>query len=227
MIEDMPQQKERKSSVTFDLPPQEQELLSPCGGNSSPAIDIQAQLVPDTMLVALYDRSAEMRDLVKHNKQYFMTLQNYLGPKWSRFENTLYCERTQMQDIEWMKRISKALYSVPSLLEQFKELVGYLGDEEEEEGQDKDHDELFSHLVPVRVRDTPEKLSQEAYPQFYINCREQLSPKDYKELQQLLFNQQVELSDQAWQMKLGELLKPKPNLLEQLQEIVAYELEEE
>jgi hypothetical protein len=204
--------KERKSSVTFDLP-EEEELLSPC--TASPIIDIHAQLVPDTMLVALYDRSTEMRDLVKHNKQYFMALRNHLGSKWPRFENTLYCERTLMPDIEWMKRISKALHSVPSLLEKFKELVGYLGEE--------DTEEPVSLIGLARIRDMPEKISEEAYPQFYINCQEQLSKEEYKELQQLLFNSK--LSDQAWQVKLGELLKA--NLLEQLQEIVAYELEEE
>jgi hypothetical protein len=207
--------KERKSSVTFDLPPADEEQLLPF----SPTIDIRAQLVPDSMLVALYDRSTEMRDLVKHNKQFSMVLQNHLGSKWSCFENTLYCERALMPDIEWMKHISKALHSVPSVLEKFKELVGYLGEEEETED--------FGHVVLSRIRSMPDKLSEEAYPQFYINCQEQLSSKNYKELQQLLFSNQVELSDQAWQVKLGELLKPKPNLLEQLQTIVAYELEEE
>ncbi|KAI8350614.1 hypothetical protein EDC96DRAFT_519402 [Choanephora cucurbitarum] len=215
----------RKSSVTFDLPMQqpEEQLLSPCA--TSPTIDIHVQVVPNTMLVALFDRAAEMKELVSHNKTFFLALRSHLDSRWPRFENTLYCERTQMPDVEWMKRISKALQGVPSLLEKFKELVGYLGEEEEEEDVTDASDHFFSHVTISRIRQMPERLSKEAYPQFFINCQESMGD-EYQGFRQLLFTPSDQLDDRTWEQKMHDYLKPWPTILEQLQEIVAYEIEE-
>ncbi|KAI8053149.1 uncharacterized protein B0P05DRAFT_561788 [Gilbertella persicaria] len=222
----------RKTSVTFDLPAEQQgdeetaqELLSPCA--TSPTIDIHAQIVPDTMLVALFDRASEMKELIHYNKTFFLALKSHLGTKWPRFENTLYCERQKMPDYEWMKRISKALQAVPSLLEKFKELVGYLGEEEEEEeAADTASDYFFSHVPISRIRRMPQRLSKESYPQFFINCQESLGD-DYQAFYDLLFTSPDQLEDHAWEQQMHERLKSRKNILEQLQEIVAYEIEEE
>lgn len=215
----------RKSSVTFDLPPTEnnieEELLSPCTV-VSPTIDITAQIVPDSMLVALFDRSSEMKGLVRHNKAFFTSLQQHLDSKWPRFENTLYCDRSKMSDKEWLKRISKALHAVPSLLEKFKELVGYLGPEEKEEKED-----YFSNVDISLIRNYPDRLSRESYPQFFINCKESIQgDKEFDDFVNTLLNSNKDdISDKVWEAKVYQVFNQHPNLLEQLQEIVAYEME--
>ncbi|KAK4513059.1 uncharacterized protein ATC70_000097 [Mucor velutinosus] len=165
----------RKGSVSFDLPPeqqhqqpQEEELLSPC--ITSPIIDINAQPVPDTMLVALVDRGSEMRDLVRFNKPFFSTMANHLDTKWSKFENTLYCERSVMSDSEWLKRISKALQNAPSILDQFKDLVGFISDYDQDSSSSSDEQQQeFSRVDLIPIRSKLDRLSRETYPQFYIN----------------------------------------------------------
>lgn len=239
------QVKQRKSSVTFDLPPTpsneeerelgsgEQELLSPCPA-SCPTVDICAHSVPDTMLVALFDRSSEMKGLVRHNRNYFSALQHHLDAKWSRFENTLYCDRSKMPDIEWMSRISKALQSAPSLLEKFKDLVGYMG-ETEDEDEDEDDDttstgdgEFFASVDISRIRNYPNRISKESYPQFYINCQQFMQEAEFEQFVNTLSStDRKEISDELWESKIYKQLHDWPNLLEQLQELVAYEIEEE
>jgi hypothetical protein len=218
----------RKSSVSFDLPiehqeeDREQELLSPC--ITFPTIDINAQPVPDTMLVALVDRSSEMRDLVRYNKPFFSTMANHLDTKWSRFENTLYCERNVMSDSEWLKRISKALQNAPTILEQFKDLVGFIPQYEDEKEQDGDQE--FSRVNLILIRSKLDRLSQETYPQFYINCKQTMqNEQEYKSFIDTLVDSK--LSDQTWLLKINQILKNYPNLLEQFQEIVAYETEQD
>jgi hypothetical protein len=241
--------KQRKTSVTFDLPStpnneedderegqeHQEELLSPCSATTtvtSPTIDIAAQIVPDTMLVALFDRSSEMRGLVRHNKIFFLSLQQHLDTKWSRFENTLYCDRSKMPDMEWIKRISKALENVPSYLEKFKELVGYLGETDEEEDDDEETTSASEYFLSVelyRIRNYPNRLSRDSYPQFFINCEQLMNDQALVEefVNTLSNNDRKELSDDAWETKVYNQLKNWPNLLEQLQEIIAYEVEEE
>lgn len=220
----------RKSSVSFDLPAEhqeedrEQELLSPC--ITSPTIDINAQSVPDTMLVALVDRSTEMRDLVRYNKPFFSTMANHLDTKWSRFENTLYCERSVMSDSEWLKRISKALQNAPSILEQFKDLVGFIPQYEDEDEKEQDEDQEFSCVDLILIRSKLDRLSQETYPQFYINCKQTMqNEQEYKSFINTLTDSN--LSDQTWLLKINQKLKNHSNLLEQFQEIVAYETEQD
>ncbi|KAL9552878.1 hypothetical protein MBANPS3_003552 [Mucor bainieri] len=219
----------RKSSVSFDLPPeqqqqpqpQEEDLLSPC--ITSPTIDINAQSVPDTMLVALVDRGSEMRDLVRYNKPFFSTMANHLDTKWSRFENTLYCERSVMSDSEWLKRISKALQSAPSILEQFKDLVGFIPDYDQDSSSsssDEQQQQEFSRVDLILIRSKLDRLSQDTYPQFYINCQESMQNQQaYSAFIHVLND--ATLSDHAWLFKIHQSLRDHTNLLEQLQEIVA------
>lgn len=225
----------RKSSVSFDLPPEqqqqqqpeEQDLLSPC--ITSPTIDINAQPVPDTMLVALVDRGSEMRDLVHFNKPFFTTMANHLDTKWSRFENTLYCERSVMSDSEWLKRISKALQNAPSILDQFKDLVGFIPDYDQDSSSSSDEQQQqqeFSRVDLIPIRSKLDRLSQETYPQFYINCQDSMQNEQaYNTFLHVLND--ATLSDQAWLFKIHHTLKDHANVLEQLQEIVAYETEQD
>ncbi|CEP13608.1 hypothetical protein [Parasitella parasitica] len=228
----------RKSSVSFDLPPEEeqqqdeaekkeQELLSPC--MTSPTIDINAQSVPDTMLVALVDRSSEMRDLVRINEPFFAKIANHLGTttKWTRFENTLYCERSDMSDSDWLKRISRALQSAPSILEQFKDLVGFIPEYPtmDDDDDDVNSEPAFSHVDLTLIRSKLDRLSQENYPQFYINCKEAMHESKHTYFLNLLKNSN--LSDEIWASEMHHAFKDHANLLEQFQEIVAYETEQE
>ncbi|KAI8997436.1 hypothetical protein BDB01DRAFT_714241 [Pilobolus umbonatus] len=214
----------RKGSVTFDLPPvtMDNELLSP----ASPIIDIAAQLIPDTMLVALFDRENEMKDLVKFNRNYFLSVQSYLGLKWNRFIKTLFFPRAEFPDSEWMKRISNALKDSPILLEKFKELVGYIGDDTADSDS---NDNYFSNAKLAKLRNCPEKLSKKAYPQFFINCENTFENATlYNEFVDLLLHvPESEIPDDIWETKVLDLLQNWPNILEQLQEIVAYETEED
>ncbi|KAF1805944.1 hypothetical protein FB192DRAFT_1275104 [Mucor lusitanicus] len=219
----------RKSSVSFDLPPEQQQqeehdLLSPC--ITSPTIDINAQSVPDTMLVALVDRGSEMRDLVRFNKPFFASMANHLDTKWSRFENTLYCERSVMSDSEWLKRISKALQSAPAILDQFKDLVGFIPDYDQDSSSSSDEQQQFSRVDLIPIRSKLDRLSQETYPQFYINCQESM-PNEQAYATFIHVLNDASLSDQAWLFKIQHALKDHANLLEQLQEIVAYETEQD
>ncbi|KAI8987526.1 hypothetical protein BDF20DRAFT_850732 [Mycotypha africana] len=207
------------------------------GGNT-----IQAQEVPDDMLVALIDRPAEMRQLVQHNASFFEQLHQELHSNnnngsssctWPRFENTLYCDRNILSDMEWMTRISKALSNgPPHYLSHFKMLVGYIGDESKL--QDNMMGKEFLNVPLVRLRylsELTKKISERSYPQFFINCREALQndgTATYKLFIDLLFHTDPEeLPDHEWEKKIYNILQSHPNVLEQLQEIAAYELEEE
>ncbi|KAI8887287.1 hypothetical protein K501DRAFT_175798 [Backusella circina FSU 941] len=232
-----PREEKRKGSVTFDLPPtpsveKEKELLSPSEPNAPTSIDICAQAVPDNMLVALFDRSSEMKELVHHNKAYFKSLEHHLGEKWSRFLNTLYCERSNMPDVEWIGRISKALYDVPPLLEKFKELVGYLGDDDDDDDDNissySSEQYYFSDVDLTRIRDFPERLERfhTSYPQFFINCKQTMDNEQYTAFTETLFSKRTVMPDYSWESSIYNQLHCWQNILEQLQEIVAYEIEE-
>ncbi|KAI7905357.1 uncharacterized protein BX663DRAFT_499457 [Cokeromyces recurvatus] len=231
--------KKKRPSVTFDLShitdtsedPQQLSCSSSSSGSNeyddfllSPphVIDIHGQLIPDTMLVSLFDRPQEMKELVQHNSGFFNQFSLAAASSWSQFEHdVLYADRTKFTDQQWMAIISKTFSSVPSLLEKFKELVGYLGGEEEEE-KEEEEEESYSHVDLSRIRQRKQCLTEEAYPQFYINCKKELG-NNYQYFLEILFSD--ELSDDVWKFKIEELLPS--NLLQQLQEIVAYETEQE
>ncbi|KAI7855825.1 hypothetical protein BDC45DRAFT_438243 [Circinella umbellata] len=219
----------RKPSVTFDLSnlpaprfeEQETALLSP-----TRSIDISAQAIPDTICVALLDRDTEMRHLVAHNTPLFNTLRSHLFNDWPRFENTLYVPRQQLDDIEWMARISKALQPVPSLLQQFRDLVGYVAPREQQQ--------QFDHVDITRIRALGQDKLKDFpthYPQFFINCQNCLlekkdNNKGYKGFTETLFASSQTIPDDIWEMRIYNQLDPYPDLLAQLKEIIAYETEQ-
>ena len=254
----------RKPSVTFDLSnlpapstpsstmmtvggfeEQEAALLSP-----TRSIDISAQAIPDTICVALLDRDTEMRHLVAHNTPLFNTLRSHLFNDWPRFENTLYVPRQQLDDIEWMARISKALQPVPSLLQQFRDLVGYVpvSDNNNDNGDYYNHDnnengysidqrrhhQQFDHVDITRIRALGQVKLKDFpthYPQFFINCQNCLlekkdNNKGYKGFTETLFSSSQTIPDDIWEMRIYNQLDPYPDLLAQLKEIIAYETEQ-
>ncbi|KAI7878691.1 hypothetical protein K492DRAFT_170646 [Lichtheimia hyalospora FSU 10163] len=224
----------RKLSVTFDLPEtpggtkhsplNEDELLSPSISRSN-SIDINAQAVPDTILVALLDRDEEMRQLVQHNTVFFSSLRSHLYHNWSRLENTLYCPRSKMNDQDWMDRISKALHAVPPLLQQFKDLVGYMGDDTATSMLQEEPS--FIHVDLARIRDYPHRVARlrQAYPQFIVNCQKGLTDPD-SFFDTLFAPRSSTLPDDIWEMRIYDQLDHSDHdLLAQLKEIVEYEIE--
>ncbi|KAI9468466.1 MAG: hypothetical protein EXX96DRAFT_106395 [Benjaminiella poitrasii] len=228
--------KKKKPSVHFDLslipPATEEDPYQPSSSSSSSnecefllspptcVIDIQGQLVPDTMLVSLVNRPQEMRDLVHHNPTFFHHQVAPTLPSWSQFEqNVLYADRSQLSDEAWLAVISKSL--APTLMNKLKDLVGYLGSEEEEEEEEKD---IYRHVDLSRIRPNIHNcLTTDAYPQFFIHCQEELKEGYDRFLADVLFNEK--LSDDDWRLKIEGYLSF--HLLQQLQEIVAYETEQE
>ncbi|KAI9019347.1 hypothetical protein CLU79DRAFT_246305 [Phycomyces nitens] len=224
--------KPRKTSVTFDpaILNKNHDILSPTATEPPVAIDLNAHAVPSSILVALWDRDKEMRDLVKHNHVFFDSLRMHM-PNWTRFENTLYYPRGQLSDEIWMSRIEKALEGFPHALDRFKDLVGYIG-EPSDQPEESVHVPQFDHVDLVNIRDFPGRLKKfpEAYPQFFINCQRTLEangPKDFVRFKETLFSPRSQMTDEMWEASLNDQLAIAPNLMTQLKEIIAYEAEEE
>lgn len=228
----------RKPSVTFDLSnlpetPQNDDILSP-SLSASPTSGIHAQAVPDSILVALIDRQEEMRELVRYNHRFFATVRARLRSEWPNFEkNILYASREQMPDREWMQQISQALNDFPSLYLQFCDLVGYVDPDHYQQLDATNED--FADVDITRIRDYPHRLAQlpESYPQLFINCQACLeSPsynceykRPYDTFKRTLLAPRSELPDDLWEMIIYDILDPWPNCLDQLKEIIAYEIE--
>ncbi|ORZ19834.1 hypothetical protein BCR42DRAFT_410626, partial [Absidia repens] len=215
-----------KSKVTFDLPeitaePAELESDTP----PSPRIDINAHIVPDVIQVALLGRKQEMKELVQHNISLFRMIQQYLGQtRWSVFEKILYCTRQQLSDEEWMTRIAFFLRRNSPLLLTFKELVGYVGKEKEEEPCS-----FLSHVNICQIRRYPDRLQslRSDYPQFFINCQQALQENEMSQLESLLLEPPSELPDNSWKNAINRLFAHHSDLMDQLKEIVAYEVDDE
>ncbi|CAO3596875.1 unnamed protein product [Absidia cylindrospora] len=214
-----------KSAVTFDLPemtaePAELESEMP----PSPRIDINAHIVPDIIQVALLDRQQEMNELVQHNISLFRTIQQYLGrTHWPVFEKILYCTRQQLSDEEWMARIGFFLRHNNPLLLTFKELVGYVGNDKEEPCS------FLNHVNICQIRHYPDRLQtlKSDYPQFFINCQQALQENEMSQLESLLLEPASELPDTSWKNAINKLFFLHADLMDQLKEIVAYEVDDE
>ncbi|KAI8331949.1 hypothetical protein BC941DRAFT_438032 [Chlamydoabsidia padenii] len=194
----------------------------------SPSIDINAHMVPDSILVALLDREQEMKGLVHHNLPFFQSIQQHLGPdQWIEFEKVLYCSRQQLSDKQWMIKIEDLLDQVPCMVGTFKELVGYVDDDT---SQDNANDYPFlNHVDLCHIRRYPERLHafKSSYPQFFINCQHTLSKEAMSILESTLFAPTGQLSDNQWKATIKKYLSPHPNLMDQLKEIIAYEVDDE
>ncbi|CAM0142256.1 unnamed protein product [Umbelopsis sp. WA50703] len=214
---------------------------------SSP-IDINGHVVPDTILVALLDRDIEMKELAHRNTSFFTMLESHLHDAWPDFQRVLFARREQVPDAEWIRKISLFLEHAPALFEKFKELVGYEEylfdsdsyDDDDEETRHGSYDEsTFENVDITLIRNYPSKLAtfKQSYPQFFINAKHCFTEEEeqdtkfgnghhsYEAFHHLLFCSRRDMEDQEWENKIYDLLDKWPNLLAQLKEIIAYEVE--
>ncbi|KAI9299546.1 hypothetical protein BJ944DRAFT_274142 [Cunninghamella echinulata] len=233
------EEEEEKKRVKFCLPTlqtdmeEEEEEKEKEENLCSPNIDIHAHMVPDTILVALLNRDQEMKELVQHNQPFFKSIQLQLGKKeWHTFEKILYSPRQQYNDYQWMMKIKGYLNRIPTSFITFKDLVGCMMVEDgEDEDEEKAHSEptFFQHINVCHIRHYPEKLNdfKSSYPQFFINCQQVLSKKAMATLESTLFTPSSSLSDQQWKSIINQILSCHQNLMDQLKEIIAYEINDD
>ncbi|CAO3626467.1 unnamed protein product [Cunninghamella echinulata] len=203
----------------------------------SPNIDIHAHIVPDTILVALLNRDQEMKELVQHNQPFFKSIQLQLGKKeWHTLEEILYSPRQQYNDYQWMMKIKGYLNRIPTSFITFKDLVGCMMVEDDDNNNNSNNEEkayneptFFQHINVCHIRQYPEKLNdfKSSYPQFFINCQQVLSKKAMTTLESTLFTPTSSLSDQQWKSIINQILSCHQNLMDQLKEIIAYEINDD
>lgn len=244
----------RKPSVSFDLSnlPEKSEaetiVIAQQDNVAEPSspIDINGHVVPDTILVALLDRDIEMKELASRNKSFFTMLESHLHESWPDFQRVLFARREAIPDAEWIRQISVFLEHAPALFEKFKDLVGYEEylfdsdsyDDDDEEIRYGSYDEsTFENVDITLIRNYPSKLAtfKQSYPQFFINAKHCFTEEEeqetkfgnhsYDAFDHLLFSSRRDMEDQEWENKIYDLLDKWPNLLAQLKEIVAYEVE--
>ncbi|GAB5588784.1 hypothetical protein Unana1_03684 [Umbelopsis nana] len=213
-------EKRTTESIVFTQDDPDQHAPRP----SSPPIDISGHVVPDTILVALLDRDIEMKEL-----------------------RVLFARRDQVPDAEWIQEIAVLLEHAPALFEKFKELVGYeeyLFDSDSYEEDDEEHsrhgsydESTFENVDITLIRNYPSKLAtfKQSYPQFFINAKRCFTPYGeddqmdhnplFEEFENLLFSPRREIEDQDWENRIYDILDNWPNLLAQLKEIIAYEVD--
>ncbi|KAJ1968566.1 hypothetical protein IWQ62_001171, partial [Dispira parvispora] len=105
-------------------------------------IPIQGEEVSSNIVVALWNRAEEMRELVQRNRSLFSTIRSVLrghhsevplsptSPGASKntyeeFEQLLYTPRDVMSDTVWMAKLAQFLEPTPHLWAVFQEVVGY------------------------------------------------------------------------------------------------------
>ncbi|KAI7907879.1 uncharacterized protein BX663DRAFT_492303 [Cokeromyces recurvatus] len=113
--------------------------------SSAGSIDIHGQAVSSDILVALLDRSVEMKDLAARNTQFYDTLEHYITETqgesaWQRFQEIVYKPREKLPDRVWMNQISHFLSHNPVFLTKFKESVGYTDDND---------DDFINDVIPI------------------------------------------------------------------------------
>lgn len=105
-------------------------------------LDLCGTRVPQEILVGLFDRAAEMRDLVTRNSGFFGILRGFVNKdkidgEWQRFLDWIFIERDVVGDLEWIEGVGAFLGACPSYFEKFKEIVGF---DEDISGEDEDND---------------------------------------------------------------------------------------
>ncbi|KAF9199186.1 hypothetical protein BGZ49_010725 [Haplosporangium sp. Z 27] len=208
---------------------------------------ILTEAAPQDMLVALFDRPTELEALAARHSDFFNLMYCSLS-KTSRdeFKKMLFKPRELLSDSDWMSYITKQLGSSPYIIEKFKDIVGWIGPDSEDEedalwGEDEYgcRDSSFENVQIKWFRDIPDftlETFQECYPQFFINARERLEGKrmsyggDQRD-QYVIFCEILSLTrkelpcDNAWLRRMNCCLEKYPELLLQLKEIIAYEVE--
>ncbi|CAG8461873.1 12459_t:CDS:2 [Dentiscutata erythropus] len=153
---------------------------------TSSSLDISVRELHSDILVALFDREAEIKDLFVRNQDYFDFVKQSAfssDDRWQEFLNILFSPRKQISDTDWMDTISELLS--PPLLVQFKVIVGYYDNDEENDNVDDENDfddsssvytcdSQFGNLDIASIRDYPKSLEylEISYPQFFANARQ-------------------------------------------------------
>ncbi|KAJ3271591.1 hypothetical protein HK104_004674, partial [Borealophlyctis nickersoniae] len=216
----------------------------------NPELCLTGQCIAYDLHVAMMDRPAEMRDLASRNAEFFQSIAhcccNHNADDWAAFEqDVLYAPREQMDDLAWIRAISKKLKDAPSLLATLKELVGYDHHDEIEEEMENlysleapferhlEAEAWFRHVV--KIREHPEIMSrlENDYPQFFANCKKAMEgesrdddhPSEYDQFLASFFSSRTEVPDDVWETDVRRFLARSSNLLDQLRDIALYELE--
>ncbi|TPX48407.1 hypothetical protein SeMB42_g00004 [Synchytrium endobioticum] len=121
----------------------ESKVLSSCSFNSS-LVGLSSTVPSSSTIsspkaigvptsVALIDRPTEMVHLMSNQKDLFSQINMVLGyddeeAKESQWRSLLLATRDRLDDDAWMRAIAQTLQDEPALLSQFKDMVGYLGD---------------------------------------------------------------------------------------------------
>ncbi|KAF9188498.1 hypothetical protein BGZ51_000535 [Haplosporangium sp. Z 767] len=207
--------------------------------------------VAQDILVAMLDRSSEMKALVAKHSDFFNLINSSLCETSRNHYNVIVLKpRAELSDRDWMHAIACHLQSLPiCILEKFKGIVGWIGPDCEED-EDEDHhnplwsdeeycyrDSSFDDVQVKWLRDIDDfsfETFQKCYPQFFVNCRDRLHGRhltyggDQRDLYDI-FCETLKLTrkelpcDKAWTRRINGCLEKDPELLLQLKEIVAYE----
>ncbi|CAJ0765421.1 18298_t:CDS:2 [Entrophospora sp. SA101] len=191
------------------------------------SIDISAKLLnnSDEIRVSLLERDTEMKELFIINKDYFDGVKQFISDNngatcntWQEFLNLLYSKREEISDKKWMKCIESYLKENPLFLN--------------------------NNFIDVTlIRDFPKILEnfESSYPQFFVNLKQTLDKKStnnsnnveqeektpYEEFKNILLKSRNEMTDIEWEESIYNILNPYPRLIEQFEEIIAYEISEE
>lgn len=204
--------------------------------------------VPSEMLVALIDRPSELEALAAIHSDLFNLMYGSMSPcARCAFKTLLFTPRAVLSDRDWMQAITRPEF-LPCVLQKFKALVGWVDiDDANDNGRawdDDDEDEYGyeDSLEQVEIkwfRDLDGfsvEVFEKCYPQFFVNARERLQGRrmalggDHRDryvvfCETLGLSRQELLCDNAWTRRMNVCLEKNPELLLQLKEIVAYEVE--
>ncbi|KAJ1535260.1 hypothetical protein HK096_002812, partial [Nowakowskiella sp. JEL0078] len=127
---------------------------------SSIELKLQGQRVYD-LHVAMMDRPAETRELVRKHEEFFNRVRGcIMSPeKCEDFERILYEPREILDDITWVRSLESMLESAPALQAHFKELVGFqYYDESFESDEDYYEKQLSFHDASSSDEDDDEPV---------------------------------------------------------------------
>ncbi|KAI7816837.1 hypothetical protein BC939DRAFT_403356, partial [Gamsiella multidivaricata] len=186
---------------------------------------------PQDMLVALIERSSELKALAARHSEFFNLIYSSLSKAVrDDFKKLLFMPREELSDRDWMDAITDRLSPLPPcILEKFKGIVGWIG-------PDCEGDENQVQIKWLRdIEDFTLETFKQCYPQFFINANEQLRGRrmshggDQRD-QYVIFCETLGLTrtdlpcDNAWARRMNGCLEKHPELLLQLKEIIAYEV---
>ncbi|GES96530.1 hypothetical protein GLOIN_2v1606425 [Rhizophagus clarus] len=194
---------EERRSVSFDPSvktmsiPKDINYLNGFTNSPAESIDISVRDCSEEISVSLKERDTEMKELVICNKEFFDTVKQSIFEDeegWEEFLKILYSKREEIPDCKWMESISNYLSDNPQLLANFKQITGYLeNDDDDDDNYDNDYymddiqeeydddlgytpecDPVYVDIAPIRNFPQALKNLETSYPQFFINAKQEL-----------------------------------------------------